>query len=106
MCAGHVNWDVKLRVDRLPGPDDEARVRERSEGGGGSAANAAAALAMLSCEARLFGSIGDDDVGKMARSGLEAVGVDTRLNVVGGAETTQKYVLVDADGEEIGRAHV
>ena len=54
MCAGHVNWDITLRVDRLPGPDDEARVRERSEGGGGSAANVAAALAMLSCEARLF----------------------------------------------------
>ena len=99
VCAGHVNWDVTLRVDRLPGPDDEARVRERSEGGGGSAANVAAALATLSCEARLFGSVGDDDVGEMARSGLEAVGVETRLNVVEGAETTRKYVLVDADGE-------
>jgi len=99
VCAGHVNWDVTLRVDRLPRADDEARVRGRSEGGGGSAANAAAALAMLSCEARLFGSVGDDDVGEMARSGLEAVGVDTRLNVVEGAKTTRKYVLVDADGE-------
>ena len=99
VCVGHVNWDVTLRVDRLPRADDEARVRGRSEGGGGSAANAAAALAMLSCETRLFGSVGDDDVGEMARSGLEAVGVETRLNVVEGAKTTRKYVLVDADGE-------
>ena len=99
MCAGHVNWDITLRVDRLPGPDDEARVRERSEGGGGSAANVAAALATLSCEARLFGSVGDDDVGERARSGLEAVGVETRLRTAEGVETTRKYVLVDADGE-------
>ena len=99
VCAGHVNWDVTLRVDRLPGPDDEARVRERSEGGGGSAANVAAALAMLSCDARLFGSVGDDDVGETARSGLEAVGVETRLKTVEDAETTTKYVLVDDGGE-------
>ncbi|PSQ43650.1 sugar kinase [Halobacteriales archaeon SW_5_68_122] len=99
VCVGHVNWDVTLRVDRLPRADDEAQVRGRSEGGGGSAANAAAALAMLSCEARLFGSVGDDDVGEMARSGLEAVGVETRLKPVAGEETTRKYVLVDADGE-------
>ena len=74
-------------------------VRGRSEGGGGSAANAAAALAMLSCEARLFGSVGDDDIGETARSELEAVGVETRLKTVAGEETTRKYVLVDADGE-------
>jgi len=99
VCAGHVNWDITLRVDRLPGADEEARVRERSEAGGGSAANAAAALAMLSCDARLFGSVGDEDAGETARSGLEAVGVETRLKTVAGERTTRKYVLVDADGE-------
>lgn len=83
VCAGHVNWDVTLQVDRLPGPDDEAHVHGRSEAGGGSAANVAAALAMLSREARLFGS----------------VGVETRLKTVADGETTTKYVLVDDDGE-------
>jgi ribokinase len=99
VCAGHVNWDVTLRVDRLPGPDDEARVRERSEGGGGSAANVAAALAMLSREARLFGSVGADETGRAVRSSLRALGVETRFRTVADAETTTKYVLVDDDGE-------
>jgi len=99
VCAGHVNWDVTLRVDRLPGPDDEARVRERSEAGGGSAANVAAALAMLSREARLFGSVGADETGRAVRSSLRALGVETRFRTVADAETTTKYVLVDDDGE-------
>ncbi|WP_254840571.1 carbohydrate kinase family protein [Natronomonas marina] len=99
VCVGHVNWDVTLRVDRLPGPDDEARVHERREAGGGSAANVAAALAMLSREARLFGSVGADDPGSTVEATLREIGVETRLKTVEGAETTRKYLLVDDDGE-------
>ena len=99
VCAGHVNWDVTLQVDRLPAPDDEARVRERTETGGGSAANVAAALAGLGREARLFGSVGDDDAGSAVRAELRRAGVETRLRTVAGAATTRKYLLVDDDGE-------
>ncbi len=99
VCAGHVNRDVTLRVDRLPAADDEALVRERSETDGGSAGNVAAALAKLSRDARLFGSVGDDEAGRSARSSLRAVGVETRLRRVAGVETTRKYILVDDDGE-------
>jgi ribokinase len=99
VCAGHVNWDVTLRVDRLPAPDDEARVLDRWEGGGGSAANVATALATLEGDARLFGSVGDDDPATRVRSSLGAAGVETHLKTVPDAETTTKYVLVDPDGE-------
>ncbi|MFQ3318070.1 MAG: ribokinase [Natronomonas sp.] len=99
VCAGHVNWDVTLRVDRLPAPDDEARVRERSEAGGGSAANVATALVALEQQARLLGSVGDDDTGERALADLRASGVETRVEVVTDLETTTKYILVDDDAE-------
>ena len=99
VCAGHVNWDVTFHVDCLPGPDEEARIHERSAAGGGSAANVAVALVALSCESRLLGSVGDDDCGERALAELEAAGVDTRVRVVEGRETTTKYVLVEDSGE-------
>jgi ribokinase len=99
VCAGHVNWDVTLRVDRLPAPDDESRVRRRFESGGGSAANAAVALAALELEARLLGSVGSDDPGRRALESLRDRGVDTDVRVVDGEPTTEKFVLVDDDGE-------
>ena len=100
LVAGHVNWDVTMRVDRLPDPDDEATIRNRRESGGGSAANAAVALARLGVDVQLLGSVGDDDPGRQAIAELEAAGVDTApLRIINGATTTTKYVLVDDDGE-------
>jgi ribokinase len=99
VCAGHINWDVRLRVDRLPGPDDEARVRDRSASGGGSAANVAVCLSRLGIDTRLFGSVGDDDAGREALAGIRDAGVDPSVTVVEDAETTTKYILIDDDGE-------
>jgi ribokinase len=99
VCAGHVNWDVTLSVDRLPAPDDEARVRERFESGGGSAANAAVALAALSLDVRLLGSVGHDEAGQRALEAIRERGVETEVDVVDDEPTTRKYVLVDDDGE-------
>ena len=39
VCAGHVNWDVTLQVDRLPEPDGEACIDGQRQAGGGSAAS-------------------------------------------------------------------
>ncbi|MFC6716379.1 carbohydrate kinase family protein [Natrialbaceae archaeon GCM10025810] len=98
--AGHVNWDVTLRVDALPEPDGESTIRSRTEGGGGSAANVAAALASLDIDAVLIGSVGDDERGRRARAELEAAGVSLEgLRVVEGATTATKYLLVDDGGE-------
>ncbi|MEY7850514.1 carbohydrate kinase family protein [Natrarchaeobius sp. A-rgal3] len=100
LTAGHVNWDVTLRVDRLPQPDGEAAIRSQRQSGGGSAANVAAALSGLDLEAGLVGSVGDDDNGLLARRELEDAGVSLDgLRVVSGADTAVKYLLVDDDGE-------
>ncbi|WP_226005331.1 carbohydrate kinase family protein [Natrinema salinisoli] len=100
LTAGHVNWDVTLRVDRFPEPDGEASIRSQHQSGGGSAANVAAALAGLEIEAELIGSVGDDDHGLLARRELEAAGVSLDgLREIEGAETAVKYLLVDETGE-------
>ncbi|QLG50891.1 carbohydrate kinase family protein [Natrinema halophilum] len=100
LTAGHVNWDVTLRVDRLPEADGEASIRSQRQSGGGSAANVASALAGLGVETELIGSVGDDDNGLLARRELEAAGVSLDgVRVVEGADTAVKYLLVDERGE-------
>ena len=98
LCAGHVNWDVTLRVDRLPAPDGEVTVEEQHQAGGGSAANVAANLACLGHAASLFGSVGDDDAGRRAGRELTEAGVETIL-VEADGETAVKYLVVDGRGE-------
>ncbi|EMA30560.1 carbohydrate kinase family protein [Halobiforma nitratireducens] len=100
LTAGHVNWDVTLRIDDFPEPDGEAAIRSQRQSGGGSAANVAAALAGLEIEAGLIGSVGDDENGVLARRNLEDVGVSLEgVRVVENAETAVKYLLVDDGGE-------
>jgi ribokinase len=100
ITAGHVNWDVTLRVDALPRPDGEARIDSQRRSGGGSAANVAVALAGMEFDTGLVGSVGDDETGEFARRGLVAAGVDcSHLLEVEAHETTTKYLIVDEDGE-------
>jgi len=100
VCAGHVNWDVTLRLDRLPAPDGEAVIAGQRESGGGSAANTAAVLAGLECEPILLGSVGDDRYAARVREELTEVGVDTsHLRTAAEGPTTIKYLLVDEQGE-------
>lgn len=99
VCAGHVNWDVTVSVDRLPDPDGEAAIVDHHEGGGGSASNTAVALAGLGPEPTLVGSVGDDRQGSLVRELLDGAGVDCApLQVVDGV-TTIKYLVVDGAGQ-------
>jgi len=100
LTAGHVNWDVTLRVDELPAPDAESFIRSQRSSGGGSAANVAVALTGLSVEAGIVGSVGEDQNGLLARRELRDAGVDRRgLRTVEEANTAVKYLLVDDHGE-------
>lgn len=100
VCAGHVNWDVTLRVDSLPAPDGEAVVTEQSQAGGGSASNTASVLADLDHEPLLLGSLGDDQYADFVEDELRDTGVDCQfLKRVPDRETTVKYLVVDEDGE-------
>jgi ribokinase len=100
VTAGHVNWDVTLNVDRIPGPDDEAVIESQRRSGGGSAANVAVACANLDVSVGLIGSVGDDRHGALARDALDEASVDlTGLREVEDGATAVKYLLVDEDGE-------
>ncbi|WP_266078467.1 carbohydrate kinase family protein [Haladaptatus caseinilyticus] len=100
VTAGHVNWDVTLRVDALPTPDGEARIRSQQRSGGGSAANVSVALSRMGIPVGLIGSVGTDEHGLLVRRELDAAGVDcTHVLEVTGVETTTKYLIVDEKGE-------
>jgi len=99
ICAGHVNWDVTLRVDQLPAADSEATITDQQQSGGGSASNVACALAALDVETALLGSVGTDENGHLARRALSEAGVDCSPLVTVDSETAVKYLVVDADGE-------
>lgn len=98
VCAGHCNWDVRFRVDRLPAPDAEGRIEERTESGGGSAANVAVGLADLDHASHFLGAVGDDEHGTAALDRLEQAGVETHVRVTE-TETTTKYIFFDRTGE-------
>ena len=98
ICAGHVNWDVTLHVDRFPEPDGEGRITDRSQSSGGSASNVAVALAGLEADPLVLGSVGRDDHGTMARRELTATGVETLL-VESDQPTAVKYLIVDGNGD-------
>jgi ribokinase len=100
ICVGHVNWDVTLRVDRLPEPDGESVIEDRRTAGGGSAANAAVGLVGLDTPTTLLGSVGIDEHGRSARRELVAAGVDCGpLVVTDEGPTAVKYLVVDPAGE-------
>jgi ribokinase len=100
ITAGHVNWDVTLRVDALPNPDGEARIDSQHRSGGGSAANVAVALSGMNFATGVVGSVGDDDNGLLARRELREAGVDcSHLLETDVSETTTKYLIVDEHGE-------
>ncbi|AGB15443.1 sugar kinase, ribokinase [Halovivax ruber XH-70] len=99
LVAGHVNWDVTLRVDSLPPVDGEATIRDRHCGCGGSAANVAVGLAGLGVDVDLIGSVGDDECGRDAVATLEGAGVDcTGIRRIPDATTARKYLVVDESG--------
>jgi ribokinase len=102
VCAGHVNWDVTLRVDDLPEPDGEALIGDQCQGGGGSAPNVGTALANLGHNPLLLGSVGDDEYADLVTAELTEAGVDcTHLQRVAGRETTLKYLVVDEAGQVV-----
>lgn len=98
VCAGHCNWDVRFRVDRLPSPDGEGRIERRRESGGGSAANVAVGLAELDRTTHFLGAVGDDEHGAAAVDRLERAGVVSHVRVAETLPTTTKYILVDGAG--------
>ena len=111
VCIGLATLDTILAVPRHPGPDDRVVATELVVAGGGPAATAAVTLARLGVETHFVGAVGDDDVGRRIRAGLEHEGVDvSEVVLVTEARSPQSSILVGGDGRAIvhfaGTAHI
>ena len=73
--VGHVEWIEFARVPRLPRPGEIVHVTDSWEEPGGGGAVAAVQLAKLAGGATFFTALGDDELGRRAKEGLEAMGV-------------------------------
>jgi ribokinase len=96
--VGHVEWVEFARVERVPAPGDIVHAVETWEEPAGGGAVAAVQLANLNGSAILFTSLGDDELGRLARRGLEAHGVT--VHAAQAAEAQRRaFTHVDDDGE-------
>lgn len=75
-CLGSINFDVTLRLDRIPEPHEKIPANAIAVGGGGSAANTAVWLAREGARVRMLGWVGDDLLGAFSLRDLSEAGVD------------------------------
>src|SRR5208282_2853446 len=89
-------------VQRLPAPGETVLGSGAVIAPGGKGANQAVAAARLGGAVRMIGCTGDDEFGRMARSALEAEGVDVGgVRAVEDSATGLALIMVDAAGENV-----
>jgi sugar/nucleoside kinase (ribokinase family) len=99
---GSLNMDISVAVPRLPAPGETVLGSGAVIAPGGKGANQAVAAARLGGTVRMIGCTGDDEFGRMARSALEAEGVDADgVRAVAGSATGLALITVDAAGENV-----
>jgi ribokinase len=99
---GSLNMDISVVVSRLPAPGETVLGSGAVIAPGGKGANQAVAAARLGGTVRMIGCTGDDEFGRMARSALEAEGVDIGgVRAVPGSATGLALITVDASGENV-----
>lgn len=95
---GHVEWVEFLRVHEVPRPGEIVHALERWEEPAGGGAVAAVQLVRLNGSAHLFTALGDDELGRRARVGLEERGV-TVHSATTGEPQRRAFTYVDGNGE-------
>ena len=99
---GSLNTDISVAVQRLPAPGETVLGSGAVIAPGGKGSNQAVAAARLGGEVRMIGCTGDDDFARIARSALEAEGVDiSGVRAVAGTATGLALITVDAAGENM-----
>ena len=73
--------DYLFQVPRFPEPDTKSEATAVSTQGGGLTATAMVACVRLGLRTRYIGKFGGDDIGRMAREGLAAEGLDLSASV-------------------------
>jgi ribokinase len=96
--VGHVEWVEFARVEHVPRPGEIVHALEVWEEAAGGGAVAAVQLANLAGSARLFTSLGSDELGRRSRTQLEAHGVTVHASTAKGPQR-RAFTYVDGDGE-------
>jgi ribokinase len=107
--VGHVEWIEFVRVEHVPRPGEIVRALETWEEAGGGGAVAAAQLANLNGSVQLFTSLGEDELGRRARSELGERGVTVHAASAGEPQR-RAFTYIDGTGERtitvLGAKHV
>ncbi|MBA2475455.1 MAG: ribokinase, partial [Actinobacteria bacterium] len=96
--VGHVEWIEFVRVERAPRPGEIVHALEVWEEPGGGGAVAAVELARLTGSAALYTILGGDELGRRARTELEALGVTVHATA-SPEQQRRAVVFVDGGGE-------
>lgn len=96
---GSINVDLVCRVTEAPRPGQTVVGSDYALIPGGKGANQALAARRAGATVRLVGAIGDDDLGRIALSELEAGGVDLAGVVRRHGTTGLAIITVDPKGE-------
>jgi len=96
--VGHVEWVQFARVPHVPGAGEVVHARDPFEEPAGGGAVAAVQLARLAGEAVLVSALGQDELGRRARSRLRELGVHVWA-AERAAPTRRAVTLLDESGE-------
>jgi len=100
VVVGSSNADLIVRVPALPGPGETVLGGRFARAAGGKGANQAVAAARAGAAVSFVACLGDDDLGRRAREGFEAEGIDASAVAIEPSQPTGvAFIFVDAKGE-------
>ena len=97
--VGHVEWVEFATVEHVPAPGEIVRAGRTWPEPAGGGAVAAVQLARLAGDCTLYTAFGDDEIGVLAREGLERLGLRVCHVTREGEPTRRAFTFVDSAGE-------
>ncbi len=101
LVVGSVNVDLVVAASRLPGPGQTVSGGDLARYHGGKGGNQATAAARLGARVAFVGAVGDDEMGRQARSALASEGVEVTGLAASGRATGVALIVVDPRGENL-----
>jgi ribokinase len=101
LVVGSVNVDLVVAAPRLPGPGQTVTGGDLARYQGGKGGNQATAAARLGARVAFVGSVGDDEMGRQARSALASEGIEVAGLAVSSRATGVALIVVDPRGENL-----
>src|SRR5437763_2044332 len=97
--VGHVEFVEFASVERVPSPGEIVTARRDWTEPAGGGAVAAVQLARLAGECTLYTALGDDEIARRSREGLERLGVHVVAAIRAGQPTRRAFTFLDDAGE-------